>query len=101
MKHSIVTLCGSTSFKPEFERLERKLTLLGCVVLSLGIFSKYDNIPVADEDLDVLINVHFRKIELAETIFIVCPNGYIGKHTKKEIQYAESLGKEIYYVYDI
>ena len=42
--------------------------------------------------------LHLRKIDLADTIFVVNKNGYIGDSCRKEINYAKSLGKPIVYL---
>ena len=34
----VVTLCGSTRFEADFAEVNRRLTLQGCVVLSLGVY---------------------------------------------------------------
>lgn len=36
--YKIVTLCGSTKFKKEFLEIQKKLTLLGYIVISVGLF---------------------------------------------------------------
>ena len=51
MKRNIVTLCGSTKFKKEFDELNTKLTLEGNIVISLGIFSKSDGTVLTYEQI--------------------------------------------------
>lgn len=36
--YKIVTLCGSTKFKKEFLEIQKKLTLEGYIVISVGLF---------------------------------------------------------------
>ena len=36
--YKIVTLCGSTRFKEQFIETQKKLTLDGCIVISVGLF---------------------------------------------------------------
>jgi len=38
----VITLCGSTEFEAEFADVNQRLTLEGCVVISLGMFSLPD-----------------------------------------------------------
>lgn len=38
MKYPIVTLCGSTRFKNEFMEVQKRLTLEGNIVISVGLF---------------------------------------------------------------
>ena len=37
-KYKVVTLCGSTRFKDDFIRVQKELTLQGCIVISVGLF---------------------------------------------------------------
>ena len=36
--YKVITLCGSTRFKDDFERVNRELTLMGNIVISVGCF---------------------------------------------------------------
>jgi len=97
----IITLCGSTRFKKEFEEWNEKLTLQGNIVISVGLFghadNKFKNI-ITDEVKQMLDEIHFRKIDLSDEIFVVDVNGYIGKSTRNEINYAKKLGKKVNYL---
>ena len=37
-KYKVITLCGSTRFKDEFIEAQKKLTLEGNIVISVGLF---------------------------------------------------------------
>ena len=37
-QYKIVTLCGSTRFKEQFIEAQKRLTLEGCIVISVGLF---------------------------------------------------------------
>ncbi|MFC3992574.1 hypothetical protein [Actinoplanes siamensis] len=99
----IVTLCGSTKFESEFAQVNQRLTLEGCVVISLGMFSlpelpDYDW-TVDSSDLKGRVGrVHFQKIRMADEVYVVDPGGYLGESTRREIAYAESLGKPVRYL---
>ena len=101
MKRKVITLCGSSRFKKDFEEEAQRLTLEGNVVISLGVFSKssIDNIFDAnDEEMriqlkDMLDDIHKQKIDMADEIFVINKDGYIGKSTWEEIQYAISKNK--------
>ena len=41
--------------------------------------------------------MHDKKMTLSEGIIVVCPNGYIGSHTAREIEYARLNDKRILY----
>jgi hypothetical protein len=97
------TLCGSTRFEAEFDEVNQRLTMDGCVVISLGVFSLPD-LPGYDWTADGsdlkgrLSRVHFQKIRMADEVYIVDPGGYVGESTRREIAYAESLGKPVRYL---
>ncbi len=93
----IITLCGSTKFKKEFEEVERKLTLEGKIVLSVGIFNHTDNEQLTPEQMEMLDEVSLRKIDLSNSIYVIDVDKYIGESTKKDIEYATKMGKTIYY----
>jgi len=45
----IITLCGSTRFKNEYEEIAKKLALDGHCVLSVNMYSHADNIELTQE----------------------------------------------------
>lgn len=97
--YKIVTLCGSTRFKEQFMEVQKRLTLEGCIVISVGLFghSGDDDVwkPGVKEMLD---DMHLRKIDLADEIFVINVDGYIGESTRREIAYAEKTGKTVKYL---
>ena len=97
--YKIVTLCGSTRFKEQFIETQKRQTLEGCIVISVGLFghSGDDEVwkPGTKEMLD---DMHLRKIDLADEIFVINVCGYIGDSTKREITYAEKTGKKVNYL---
>ena len=96
-KYEVVTLCGSTRFKDDFINIQKKLTLNGCIVISVGLFG-HSGDYITDEQKLMLDDMHKRKIDMADTIFVINRGGYIGKSTESEIEYAESHGKNIAYL---
>src|SRR4051794_19437799 len=96
----VITLCGSARFEAEFAEINQRLTMEGCVVISLGMFS-LPELPGYDWTADSsnlkgrLGDVHLQKIRVADEVFIVDPGGYVGESTRREIAYAESLGKPV------
>ncbi len=98
-KRKIVCLCGSTKFKKEFEEITRLESLKGNIVLTVAQFSHFDNIPISDEEKKIFDELHKRKIDMADEVFIVNVDGYIGETTKNEISYALKHKKRIIYLY--
>lgn len=96
---TIVVLCGSTRFRDEFTEANRRLTLEGAIVLAPGVFG-HSGDPLTEADKIRLDSLHFRKIELADEVYVVNPGGYIGDSTRAEIKYAEWHDKPIAYLTD-
>lgn len=95
----IVCLCGSTKFKSEFVHQNFRLTLDGCIVLSIGCDSKSDeDLGITPEQKLKLDDLHKRKIDLADEIFVLNVGGYIGESTKSEIAYAILHGIPVRYL---
>lgn len=97
-KSLIVTLCGSTRFKHAFEVVNQCLTLRGEIVLSCGVFGHSVSIALSEEEKSELDTLHLRKIDMSDYIFVLDVDGYIGKSTAAEIQYAHQQGKPVKYL---
>lgn len=93
----IMTLCGSTKFKEEFEAAQKEFSLRGYLVISVGCFLHREDDLRIEEQKELLDRIHLQKIDLADIIFIISPDGYIGESTAKEIEYAKEKGKLIVY----
>lgn len=98
-KYKVITLCGSTKFKDEFLREQKRLTLEGNIVISVGLFGHSGDNEVFDEGVkEMLDDMHKRKIDMADEIFVINVNGYIGSSTKSEIEYALTNNKIVTYL---
>ena len=98
----IITLCGSTKFKDQFIAEQKRLTLEGNIVISVGLFGHSGDVEVfTDNTKEMLDNMHKRKIDLADEIFVINVGGYIGTSTKNEIEYAISTNKPVMYLENI
>jgi len=95
--YEVVTLCGSTRFKDDFIKIQKELTLRGCIVISVGCFGHWGD-AISDSQKVMLDDMHKRKIDMADTIFVINRDGYIGESTKSEIEYAENQGKTVAYM---
>lgn len=104
--YPVITLCGSTRFKDEFMEAQKKLTLEGNIVISVGLFGHSGDREVwenMDEGTltktkEMLDDMHKRKIDMADSIYVINVGGYIGDSTRSEIEYAKSHGKEVRYL---
>ena len=105
-KYPVITLCGSTRFKKEYIEAQKRLTLAGNIVISVGLFGhagddevyegpEEDGVPAMKRMLD---DMHKRKIDMADSIYVINVRGYIGESTRSEIAYAAAHGKGIDYL---
>ena len=97
--YKVITLCGSTRFKEEFLAEQKRLTLEGNIVISVGLFGHAGDEEVWKEGVkEMLDDMHKAKIDMADEIFVINPGGYIGNSTKSEIDYALAAGKGVKYL---
>lgn len=108
--NKVITLCGSSRFPQAFELANMHLSLQGNIVIGLSCYGHADT-PVgakfltSDGDENTpekqrLDQLHFRKIDLSDEVFVVNVGGYVGSSTKREIAYAQSNGKAVRYMFD-
>ena len=105
-KYQVITLCGSTRFKDAFMEAQKRLTLEGNIVISVGLFGHSGDNEVwenMDEGTltvtkEMLDDMHKRKIDMADEIFVINVGGYIGSSTRSEIEYAQATGKSVHYL---
>lgn len=93
----IVCLCGSTKFKQQFIEANFVFTMAGDIVLTVGWFSHADGVIYTPSEAEKtkLDELHLRKIEMADEIYVINVGGYVGESTAREIRHAASLGKII------
>jgi hypothetical protein len=101
----IVCLCGSTRFYDEFQAANYDLTMLGKIVLSVGFYPHAltksghgEGVGHDSSEKVALDELHKRKIDLADRVYILNVNGYIGDSTRSEIEYAVAHGKPVDYL---
>jgi len=101
----IVCLCGSTRFMDYFFEAGWNFTLQGYIVLSVGVCKHTDAEgghgaeAISQEVADKLDELHLRKIDMADEVFILNVDGYIGKSTTKEIEYAIKTKKPVRFLH--
>ena len=105
-KYKVVTLCGSTRFREQFMQAQKELTLQGYIVISVGLYGHAGDQEVwenMDEGTltktkEMLDDMHKRKIDMSDEIFVINVDGYIGESTKSEIEYAFKNNKKVNYL---
>ena len=112
MKPKIICICGSTRFSDlhaikrwEFERTGEAICLM-INYLPQWYWEKEgyktsDHLGEQYGNKNILDELHFRKIDISDEVFIINKNGYIGDSTKNEIEYAKKIGKPVFYMEDI
>ena len=93
----VITLCGSLKYQSEMMIVAENLSLKGNCVLTPVFFADDAN-NLTKSELKNLKDAHLKRIELSDAIYVVNKDKYIGNSTKKEIDYAKSLNKEIIYM---
>ena len=95
----VITICGSTKFKDEMMDAARKLTLDNHIVLAPCVFFHADEKEeITTEQKLRLDNLHKQKINMSDAIFVVNVDGYIGESTYSEIDWAQRMKKEVYFL---
>ena len=98
-EYKVITLCGSTKFKEQYLEAQKQLTLEGNIVISVGLFGHSGDDEVWTEGTKAMLDdMHKRKIDMADEIFVINVGGYIGESTRSEIQYAIETGKDVRYL---
>lgn len=97
----IICLCGSSKFVDimavigwTFER-DEGVIVLGLHLLPSWYTKEADHQAEFEGCHEHMNELHKRKIDLADEIFIVNKDGYIGKDTQDEINYAFDQGKTV------
>jgi hypothetical protein len=94
----IVCLLGSTRFQGEFLSAAKAFTLQGSVVLLPGYYTQRDGVGLDKEEQELIQELDLKRIEMADTVFVVNPNNRIPESVHKQIEYAKSLGRIVRYL---
>ena len=102
-KSKIVVLCGSSRFVDLMaacawiiEREEKAITMgLHLLPWWYSIEPIPDHLAEHEGVADAMDDLHLRKIDLADEIFVVNQNGYVGESTSREIEYAREHKKPV------
>lgn len=98
-RYKVITLCGSTRFKDQFLDVQKKLTLQGNIILTVGLFGHSgDNEVWIGSTKQMMDDMHKQRIDMSDEIFVINVGGYISESTQAEIEYAKSTGKSVKYL---
>ncbi len=98
----IITVCGSLKFFKEMMEITEKIELQGnCMLVPIYNPNRANKDDFTEKEALMLDKMHKERIKLADAILVVNVGGYIGSSTKSEIEFAQSLNKEIIYYTDI
>ena len=104
----VVCLCGSTRFADQHAIRRWELETQGggsVIVLMINYLPHWwaaeqgwdgnDHFGERSGMKEMLDELHLRKIDMADRVEVVNPDGYIGESTAKEINYAWEQGKPV------
>lgn len=96
---TIICLCGSTRFMEEFQKQNHIFTMAGYIVLTVGCFPHGEHATsITSEQKIKLDELHKRKIDLCDIVFVINKDQYIGESTRSEIEYAAMIGRRTIYL---
>jgi hypothetical protein len=102
---TIVCLCGSSRFYDEFQQANYELTMAGEIVLSIGFYPHAkaehghgEGVGHDSAEKVALDELHKRKIDLADYVYVLNVGDYIGDSTRSEIEYAKSRHRSVTYL---
>ena len=102
----IVCLCGSTRFIKAFVKANKDETMQGNIVLLPGVYSYVseefhgEKISCTESEMNMLKQLHKKKIDLCDELLVLNVDGYIGEDTQKEIEYTLDNKKMVRYLED-
>ncbi len=98
----IITVCGSLKFYKEMMEITEKMELAGnCMLVPIYNPNNKSKDDYTEEEAIILDKMHKERIKLSDAILVVNVNNYIGNSTKKEIDFAKNLNKEIIFYTDL
>ncbi len=97
----IITICGSFKFVKEMKEIAEKVELSGNPVLTPIYPTRPDKDSYTEDEILMFNSMHREKIKLSDAILVVNIDNYIGSSTEGEIEFAQSLNKEVIYYMDV
>jgi len=107
-KPKVICICGSTRFADDHAITRWEFEKKGIICLMINYLPAWyaqsqgwDGYHHFGEQAGLkkyLDELHLRKIDMADEVYVINKNGYIGVSTSAEIEYAEKMGKPVRYM---
>ena len=100
-KYKIITLCGSTKFKDEFIAEQKRLTLEGNIVISVGLFGHSGDNEVlgSGNQTDALMICIKGKLICQMKFLLLIKADILAHQPVSEIEHALGTGKPVKYLF--
>ncbi len=101
VKPKIICMSGSSRFVDKMAVMAWELEKEGYIVLGLHLLPAWYEGVQADHQAEsegigeAMDELHLRKIDLSDEVFVFNKGGYIGESTQREIKYAREKGKPV------
>lgn len=96
MDIKVITICGSMRYSKEMMKIAEELELKKSYAVIQCVYN-IDGQRYEGVDASILDEIHRKKIDISDAIYVVNIDGYIGNSTRNEIEYAKNNGKEVIY----
>ena len=97
--HKINSLLADPKITSDIKKLRDLSKELSGLEKTVTKYEEYKQVTNQIHDLkEMLDDMHKRKIDMANEIFVINKNGYIGNSTRSEIEYAKATGKNVLYL---
>lgn len=107
-KPKVICICGSTRFADQHAVMRWELEKLGHICLMINYLPSWyadaqgwhgnDHFGEKAGLKEHLDELHLRKIDMSDEVYVINVGGYIGESTRNEIEYAEKQNKPIIYL---
>lgn len=103
-KPKVVCLVGSTRFFTEFLQAQYEAELAGIITVGPAFTPSVNpdkhggDVGVTPEQKAAIDNAFIHKIAMADEILVINSGGYIGRSTRKDIEFARRIGKPIQWI---
>lgn len=94
----VVALIGSSKNKETILKMGKEYNLRGIVAIHSDIFTGADGYEINEKQIDVCVENGHRRIDMADEVVVVNPDGYFGDSTAEEIAYALMTDKPVRYL---